>query len=189
MLYQIWHDGIAAYVFGDVLLGVVGTHLGTIVDILLEDITQHVGVDIFSCCCDAVVEVPVPLVEESKKTFEGFVSNIEIGIVVLNLVLVEHTTVEVGNATIDVLEFVIMLRGIQSTVEEGNKESLVERVEETVFAPFALCPLQLVLQVIHIAVEKPLLLYEIAKHQSVEHHRGVPLLVAVVLFGHLVVDA
>ena len=40
------HNGVAPDIFGDVLLGVIGTHLCTVVDVLLENVAQHVGIDV-----------------------------------------------------------------------------------------------------------------------------------------------
>ena len=82
-----------------------------------------------------------------------------------------------------------MLRCVKSTLEERDEKPLIECVEETVLAPFVLCPFQFMLQVIHIAVEESFFLNEIAEHQPVEHHRGIPLFVAVLLVVNLVVDA
>ena len=68
---------------------------------------------------------------------------------------------------------------IESALEELHEEALVERLKELIFASLLLTPCQLVSQIIDIAIEKSLLLNEIAKHQSVEHHRGIPLLIAI----------
>ena len=55
-------DRVLADVLGDVLLGVVGAHL-LLVDVLLEDVAEHVGVDLVVGTQRAFVEVPLLLVE------------------------------------------------------------------------------------------------------------------------------
>lgn len=42
-------------------------------------------------------------------------------------------------------------------------------------ATLSLHPFKLVLEITGVSVEKPLLLYEIAKHKTVEHYRRIPL--------------
>ena len=37
-IHQVWQDSIATYIFCDILLGIVGAHLGPVIDILLKDI-------------------------------------------------------------------------------------------------------------------------------------------------------
>ena len=70
MVDEEGHNRAAADVFGDVFFGVVGTHLA-LVDVLFEDIAQHVGVDFVARIAQlAVVEVPGPTVEERKNLFE-----------------------------------------------------------------------------------------------------------------------
>ena len=66
---QIGDDRVLADVAGDVLLGVVGPHL-LLVDVLLEDVAQHVGVDFVVGAQGALVQVPVIGVEEVEKSFE-----------------------------------------------------------------------------------------------------------------------
>ena len=131
----------------------------------------------------------MPLVEEVEQTDEGIVGNVEFGIILFNLMHIEHTAVEIGNAAIHIFEIAVVFRRVQSAVEESGQKTFVETAEEAVFASLLLRPFQLVAQIIHIPVEEAFLLDEIAEHQAVEHYRGVPLLVAVVLVGNLVVDA
>ena len=77
---------------------------------------------------------------------------------------------------------------IKSIVEQLRKETTVEREELSFSLPFP-NPFQLVLQVVEITVKEAFLLYEVAEHQAVEHHRRVPLLVVVVLCLNMVVNA
>ena len=66
-----------ADVLGDVLLGVVGPHL-LLVDVLLEDVAQHVGVDLVVGPQRALVEVPVVAVEELEELLEGGVGDVDV---------------------------------------------------------------------------------------------------------------
>ena len=56
---------VLADIAGDILFGVIGPHL-LLVDILLKDIAQHIGVNLVISMQRAVVEMPVELVEEVK---------------------------------------------------------------------------------------------------------------------------
>ena len=77
---------------------------------------------------------------------------------------------------------------IKSIVEQTGKETTIER-EELAFALPFLHPFQFVLQIVKIAVKESFLLNEVAEHQTIEHHRSVPLLVVVVLCLNMVVYA
>ena len=90
-------DGVAADVAGDVLFGIVGAHL-LLVDILFEDVAEHVGVDFVVVAQGAVVEMPLVGVEEGKDLFEGLVGNVDVGMVALEVMDVEEAAVEVGDA-------------------------------------------------------------------------------------------
>ena len=69
-------DRVLADVVGDVLLGVVGPHL-LLVDVLLEDVAQHIGVDLVVGAQRALVEVPVVRVEEVEELLEGRVGDLD----------------------------------------------------------------------------------------------------------------
>ena len=62
-------------------------------------------------------------------------------------------------------------------------------VEEAILALLLARPLQLVAQIIYIAIQKTFFLNEVAEHQAIEHHRGVPLFVFVLLIINMVVNA
>ncbi len=188
-IHQIGNDGIAPDIFGDVFLGVVGSHLGAVVDILLKDIAQHIGIDVAARSRHSVVEVPVPFVEEVEETAESLVGYVKSGIVLLYLVNIEHTAIQIRDAPIDGFKRLVLVGCVQSVVEQADEESLVELFEEAVFALVLLCPLQLMTQVIDITIEETFLLNEVAEHEAVEHNAGVPLLVLVVLVGQVVVNA
>jgi len=70
------NDGVLADVFGNVLLRVVRPHL-LLVDVLLKDVAENVGVDFFAAGKRAVVQMPVPGVEESEQAFEGLVGHVD----------------------------------------------------------------------------------------------------------------
>ena len=188
-IHQIRNDGVASYVLRDVLLGVVGPHLGTVVDVLLEDVAQYIGIDVAACGRHAVIEMPVPFVEEIEETAESLIGYVKSGIVLLYLVNIEHAAVQIGDAPIDGFKRLVVVGCVQSVMEQTNEEAFVELVEEAVFALILLCPLQLMAQVIDIAIEEAFLLNEVTEHETVEHDTGVPLLVLVVLIGQLVVNA
>ena len=142
-IHQIRNDGVATYVLRDVLLGVVGPHLGTVVDVLLENVAQHVGIDVAACGRHAVIEMPVPFVEEIEETAESLIGNVKSGIVLLYLVNIEHAAVQIGDAPIDGFKRLVVVGCVQSIVEQADEESFVELVEEAVLALVLLCPLQL----------------------------------------------
>ena len=90
---------------------------------------------------------------------------------------------------VHVLELVAVLGRVQPSVEQLGKEAAVEGLEKAVLATLALHPPQLFLQIVEIAVKEAFLLYEVTEHEAVEHDGRVPLLVAVLRGGYLVVDA
>ena len=49
-------------------------------------------------------------------------------------------------------------------------------------------PRQFVAQVVVVAIEEAFLLNEITEHKAIEHHRGIPLLIAVLCSLELVVN-
>ncbi len=75
-IQQVGEDRVLADVVGDVFLGVVGAHL-LLVDVLLEDVAQHVGVDLVVVAQWAVVQMPLILVEEVEEALEGRVGDLD----------------------------------------------------------------------------------------------------------------
>ena len=55
------------------------------------------------------------------------------------------------------------------------------RIATNILRDVRFYPRQLFTQIVDIEVEETLLLDEVAEHQSIEHHRGVPLLILVLL--------
>lgn len=133
--------------------------------------------------------MPPPRVEELEQADKGIVLDVNVRIVAFQLVFLEHAAVKVGYAPIHVLELVAMLRRVQPSVEQLGKEAAVEGLEKAVLTTLTLHPPQLFLQIVEVAVKETFLLYEVAEHEAVEHDGRVPLLVAVLRGGYLVVDA
>ena len=69
------------------------------------------------------------------------------------------------------------------------QESLIERLEESVLATLLLHLVELFSQIVFVHIKKTLLLDEVAEHQSIEHHGGIPLLLLVALVVGSVIDA
>src|SRR5574344_1077729 len=68
---------------------------------------------------------------------------------------------------------------IQSVLEQMDKKLQIERTEEFISTPLLFAPFQFITKIIGLSIQEAFLLNEIAEHQTVEHHRSVPLLVAV----------
>ena len=172
-------DAIPADVVGDVFLGVVGTHLGAVVEVLLEDVAEDVGVDVAFVAGGSVVEVPVPLVEEGEEFLEHAVREVDAGVGAFDGVEVEETAVEVGNPTEGANEGGGAAHdgSVEAVGEQGAEEALVEGAVEAVFAPEAAGFRQLAGEVVWVLVEEAFLLHEVAEHEAVEHDGGVALAV------------
>ena len=119
-------DAVLAYVFRDVFLGVVGSHLGTVVDVLLKNVAQHVGVDVFARCCDAGIQMPAPFIEEIEEVKERLIINVNILEHLFDVMKIEHASVQIGYAAIFAEESLVTLVSIQSFMEEVYQETLVE---------------------------------------------------------------
>ena len=76
---EVGDDRALADVLRDVFLGVVGPHL-LLVDVLLKDVAEHVGIDLVVVAKRSRIEVPIPLVEEGKQPLEGRVGDVELGV-------------------------------------------------------------------------------------------------------------
>ena len=112
------HERIAGDVFGDVFLGVVGAHLRAVVDVLLEDVAEHVRVDVPARGGYGSVEVPAPLVEEREEVFEHAVGDVDVGVLHLQLVHLEHAAVQIGDAPELILKRLAMLALVESVREK-----------------------------------------------------------------------
>ena len=119
-------DAVLAYVFRNVFLGVVGSHLGTVVDVLLKNVAQHVGVDVFSRCRDAGIQMPAPFIEEIEEVKECLVVDVNILEHLFDVVKIEHASVQIGNPAIFAEKSFGTLVPIQPFMEEVYQETLVE---------------------------------------------------------------
>ena len=182
LIHKERYDTVLTDVFSDVFLGIVCTHGSTVIDVLLEDVTQHVWVDVLAAGGETGVEVPVPLIEEVEEIDKRLIGNINACMFTLQLVVIEHATVQIRYATIHRQElFCIMTRIVQTFVEHSTKESLIERTKKLVFALLLTYPLEFVLQVVGIHIKEALFLNEVTEHESVEHNAGIPILVLVII--------
>src|SRR5574344_2629743 len=68
---------------------------------------------------------------------------------------------------------------IQSVLEQMDKKLQIERTEEFIFTPLLFAPFHFITKIIGLSIQETFFLNEIAEHQTVEHHRSVPLLVSV----------
>ena len=171
-------DSVARDVSGDVLLSVVGPHL-LLVDILLEDVAEHVGVDLVVLPVRPLVQVPAVAIEEVEDPLEGGVGDGDVGVVALQVVNVEQAAVEKGDPAEEGSQIgrALSFRLPQTFVEQPQKEEAVELLEATA-AAVLLHHLQAVAQVVDVLVEEALLLDEIDEHHAVEHEGGVPVAAA-----------
>ena len=128
-------------VLGDVLLGIVRAHL-LLVDVLLEDVAQHVGVDSrYRCavgrrfvdrCPDGLGQNPIVSVQKIEDTFEGLVLDLNILAVSVRpfeLVHVEQAAVEEGNMAEELFKLGCALPATETLMEQAQKEIAVEGVE------------------------------------------------------------
>ena len=90
---------------------------------------------------------------------------------------VEEAAVEVGNAAEELFQLRRRVLCRRAFVEEAEQEVAVERIE-LVLAVLLLGSAQPVAEIVVVAVEKALALDEVDEHQPVQHHRGVPFVVA-----------
>src|SRR5262249_2371332 len=91
---QVGNHSIFGNVLGDIFLGVVSPHL-LLVDILLENVTQHVVIDFSVVAQGARVEMPVVLIKEGKEPLKRLIGNVDANVLLLQRVQLEQATVEV----------------------------------------------------------------------------------------------
>jgi hypothetical protein len=95
---QIWQDCILGNVLGDVFLGVVRTHL-FLVDVLLEDVADHIGVDLVVGAEGPLIKMPAIVIKEVEELFECLVRNVDVGILFLKLVNLEEAAIQIRHLT------------------------------------------------------------------------------------------
>src|SRR5574344_597830 len=101
-------NAVATDILRDVFFRVVSTHLGTVVDVLLKDVAQYIWVDVFTRSFDTSIKMPAPLIEKIKQTFECFIGNVNILVVLLQLMLVEHATIQIRDSAKDIFKITRM---------------------------------------------------------------------------------
>src|SRR5574344_2045188 len=104
MLHLVEKEGqnaVATDILCDVFLGIVSTHLSAVINVLFKDVAQYIRIDVFASSLNARIKMPAPLVEEIKQAFECFIGNVNILVVLLQLMLVEHTTIKIRDSAKD----------------------------------------------------------------------------------------
>src|SRR5208337_5177858 len=149
-----------------------------LVDVLFEDVAQHVGVNLPVVLERALVEMPSPTIEERKKPVECVVGDVDARVSLLEFVNFEQAAVEVGHLTQDRLEIRRALLLPQAFVKEPEKKVTVKAQKLVLPLPLQ-DHLEAVLKVPSIAIKESFLLNEIDEHQPVEHERGIPLPVGI----------
>ncbi len=178
-------DAALGQVAGDFGPGVVGAK-GFLVDVLLEDVAQHVGVDLVGVAAGRVVQVPGEAGKEVEDAFKRSIGHAQGGAhargvvgVQLQLVVQEQAAVQVGHLAGEGF-------GCGAAVGLGfgegfKKQGVTELAKKTVFAAH-LALGQLGAQVVGVAaVQEEFLLHEPDEHEPVEQHAGVPAFVAFVV--------
>ena len=89
--------GALGDVFGNVLLCVVGAHL-LLVDVLFEDVAQHIRVDLVVLAQWALIQMPLVAVEIGEDAREGFVRDLDVRAALLDRVLLEEPAIQMGAA-------------------------------------------------------------------------------------------
>ena len=177
-------DRRGGHVTGDVGLRVVGPVV-LLVHVLLEDVAEHIGVDLVVVPMGMLIEVPAPPVEELEQVLEGAVGNPQaVPVARLDLVHLEHAAVDERHRADESCRGRIL--GLSWVAEPFVEQRQQEMLPVGVFGAFALrelssCDPQSASQVLGIAVEKAPLLDEIDEHQPVQQHRGVPVAVGAVI--------
>ncbi|MBQ8036328.1 MAG: hypothetical protein IJ268_04985 [Proteobacteria bacterium] len=135
-LQQIGNDAILTDIFGNILFSIISPHGRTIVDVLLEYIAQHIGVDILTARSNARVEMPLIGIEECKQTLKRLIGDIQTGIRLLNLMLGKHAAIQIGNHTKIMFKCLISVAfGLIQTIAE---QSAQKRAIEAIILPLPL---------------------------------------------------
>ncbi len=168
-------DGALAEVAGDFRPGVVGAE-GFLVDVLLEDVAEDVGVDFVIFAAGDVVEVPTERAEEFECGVEDVVGPVDrlarLPRGLLDRVFEEEAPVEVADLAEDFL-------GRCGALAIGFGESLEEQEREKALVETILAELlgggELLFEVLLISsVYEPLALEEVDEHQPVQYDAGQP---------------
>ena len=179
-------DGLLAEVIGDFRTGVVGSEF-LLVDVFLEDVAEHVGIDLAVIAAGGVVERPRVAAEEGEKILEDGVWDFDLGVGLgekrlaldagLDAMGQEQAAIEVGNvAEWDTGNGFSLAIGFGEALEEEIAE---EVAEEAVFPGF-LGRGEFFREVGFVAIlgaghiEEAFLLEKPDEHQSVQQDGGIP---------------
>ena len=165
-------DGALAQVFGDFRTGVISAE-GLLVDVFLEDVAQHVRVDLVIQPAGGVIEVPRIGGKQTEQVLECGIGNPDgRAVITFQAMGDEQATIEVTDVTDQPFGITgALLGGLGKTLE---KQRLQETRIETVLAP-ALALGQLVGEITRIAtVEKVFALQEPDEHEPVHERRRIP---------------
>src|SRR5262249_43990396 len=165
---QIGNNGIFGNILGDIFLGVVSPHL-LLVDVLLENVAQHIGVDFPVVAQWARVEVPVVLIKEGKEPLECFIGNVDTAVLLLQRMKLEQATIEVRYLPQQLFQVGSTLGWLlrKALVEQPQQKIAIEG-EEFSLAMALLDHPEAILEIVCVTVEKTLALDEVDEHQSVE---------------------
>ena len=141
-------DGPLAEIFGDLGRRIVCAE-GLLVDVLLKDVPEHVGIDLIVVLAGHVIEVPRVSLEKGEDIFEGLIRDGDIGVVDLDLVGQEEAAIEILDLPENLAGFrAALVLGLGKAFEE---QELQEAVIKEVTAQF-LGGFELVLQIFLVVV-------------------------------------
>ena len=171
-------DRVLADVFGDVLLGVVRAHL-LLVDVLLEDVAEHVGIDLVVGAQRALVEVPLVAGRRSRRCARR--PRRESGFPRRSVGFSSSCTSNRPPLRYGMLpsSFSSPARGPSRLPKPSWKGAAGNsgRRNRTCPCLLLLAAVEPVAEIIVVAVEEALSLDEIDEHQAVEHDGGIPFMV------------
>ena len=145
-----------------------------LVDVLLEDVAEHVRVDLVAVAVLTLVEMPVVFLEEAEELLKGSVGNNDgLAVKLLDLVLLEEAAVQVGDLAEQLVRGGGTLRLLPS---KALKEERAEKIS-VIGIRLAVAALgELVAQIVLVSIQEALLLNEVKEHQPIDHDGGIPAL-------------
>ena len=171
---------VFADILRDVLFGVVRAHL-FLVDVFFKDVAEDIGVNLGVVSQGLLIKVPLVRFKEVEKLLKCSVSNLNRtplppltggdSVELFNLMPLKDATVQVRHFSEQPLRFRVPLRFWfrKSLKEEGAKEIGVVSISTV-----ALALSEFGSQIVRVIIQEAFLLDEVDKHQTVQHHRGVP---------------
>ena len=166
-------DGVLAEIFGDLGACVICAK-GFLVDVFLEYIAQHVGVDLVVSSAGGVVEVPRIAVEQLQQIAKRLVGDVDVGVLLFDSVRQKQPAVQIDDLAEQFPSLrTALIRRLCEALEEQRVEQLFV---EVVRAKLVLGLFELVVEIELVApVQKELLLQEEDEHQAVHEDRRIPL--------------